>query len=797
MSMPAFRNLRRPLAAGFLLLVMAGSALLGFYARNASPRRQQQTSLPSRQELMRQLFAQQRLHIVYSGAQQAIRQGYESFYREHAGRRRIKITAFADRDFALDSLGAAPLRLVGALSSNRALQALLPQLPVESNEEGFVFAGRSYRDSTDVLQLFYPNPRNPAMPLWITTGNSDAAILEHLKKSGTRFGDIGDYWTASRGQMQVIGFFQETAGPAWRTETAQEMNLAAEQRIAAVTPNFVIITHGTAFAQKQIDAFAEQEEASLAALLQRLQLPAAKLARTLPLRVHLWDSFEKKALFTRNADLRHLDAPRREAHLIWTETARGDDFFAEALWFIEQVLPQTASRALREGLAVACTRQWRGHGFEGWTARMLATGNAMAIEELFDPAIWRAESPLARQPLLGSLAAFLLNHYTAAEFERLYQDWPESGLPEKFPRGESWPQIKQLCHEQARQVPPAPLRHARAPEISRHDFHRGFCYAHEGYQVYNGYMGHRSRAALQALRAAGGDAISVTPFGYLQSTQRPDFLQRSDGLGAENDESLLATLQFARALGMRVMLKPHLWVGGSPSGWPGDIQMNSAQEWHKFLSYYERWLRHYALLAELYDFDSLCLGVEMVHATRGHETQWRAMIHRMRGLYSGPMVYAANWGEEFERLNFWNELDAIALNCYYPLSEKENARDAELLAGANQIADKVAAVARKYQKSVLLTEIGFCSRPGAWVQPHRDERRAPVDEESQRRCYEAIYKAFSGREWLAGIYWWKWPTDLSDGGPQDNQFTPNGKAAEQVVARWYKAAEKLTAPGNH
>jgi hypothetical protein len=356
--------------------------------------------------------------------------------------------------------------------------------------------------------------------------------------------------------------------------------------------------------------------------------------------------------------------------------------------------------------------------------------------------------------------------------------------------------VRDLCHAKVIQTPPLPQRRARPPAFAVQDFHRGFCYAHEGYQVYNGYMGHRSRAALEKLRDLNVDAISVTPFGYLENPQQPNLVQRSDGLGSENDESLLAALQFAHELGMRVMLKPHMWVGGSSSGWPGDIQMSSVLGWQKFLASYERWIRHYAMLAEIYGFDSLCLGVELVHATRGREAEWRAIIHRMRGLYSGPMLYAANWGEEFERLALWSDLDAIALNCYYPLAGKANASAAELLAGANRIADKIAEVAQKYQKPVLLTEIGYCSRPGAWMQPHRDDRRAPVHEECQRRSYEAIYKAFSHRDWLAGIYWWKWPSDLADGGPLDNQFTPNGKAAMQVVARWYKSGDSFSAPAS-
>jgi hypothetical protein len=48
-----------------------------------------------------------------------------------------------------------------------------------------------------------------------------------------------------------------------------------------------------------------------------------------------------------------------------------------------------------------------------------------------------------------------------------------------------------------------------------------------------------------------------------------------------------------------------------------------------------------------------------------------------------------------------------------------------------------------------------------------------------------MFSVLSDRPWLKGIDWWKWPTQLDRGGPKNDDFTPNGKPAEQVVAKWY------------
>jgi hypothetical protein len=48
-----------------------------------------------------------------------------------------------------------------------------------------------------------------------------------------------------------------------------------------------------------------------------------------------------------------------------------------------------------------------------------------------------------------------------------------------------------------------------------------------------------------------------------------------------------------------------------------------------------------------------------------------------------------------------------------------------------------------------------------------------------------LFKVFSGKPWLAGIYWWNWEPDPRRGGVLDKGYTPQGKPAEIVLKRWY------------
>jgi hypothetical protein len=196
-------------------------------------------------------------------------------------------------------------------------------------------------------------------------------------------------------------------------------------------------------------------------------------------------------------------------------------------------------------------------------------------------------------------------------------------------------------------------------------------------------------------------------------------------------------------------------------------------------------MTHYALLAEMYDIDILCVGVEMSKTTQSQEGRWRDLIRALRTVYRGRMTYAANWGTEFESISIWADLDYIGMNCYYPLSDSKDASDADLAQGIDAALSRLDDVGARFGKPVIITEVGFTSMEAPWVAPYERRRNAPADVEAQARCYELFFQGLTGREHCAGVYWWKWPSFLEYGGPRHTGFTPNGKPAEEVVRRWY------------
>ncbi len=96
-----------------------------------------------------------------------------------------------------------------------------------------------------------------------------------------------------------------------------------------------------------------------------------------------------------------------------------------------------------------------------------------------------------------------------------------------------------------------------------------------------------------------------------------------------------------------------------------------------WFSNYEKFILHYAELAEKNHLDILCIGTEL-QKTIPKEKEWRSLIKKIRYVYHGPLTYAANFYVEFEKITFWDELDYIGIQAYFPLSKSNDPMLSEL-----------------------------------------------------------------------------------------------------------------------
>lgn len=299
---------------------------------------------------------------------------------------------------------------------------------------------------------------------------------------------------------------------------------------------------------------------------------------------------------------------------------------------------------------------------------------------------------------------------------------------------------------------------------------------------------------MRLLAAQHVDWISQTPFGWqreLDSFQISIASQDRVWWG-ESDRGLAATARLAREAGIRTLLKPHLWVTAGHGAWTGTIAMTSEESWRAWFASYREFLLHYAKLAEAEGMEALCVGTELQGTTLTREADWRRLIAEVRSVYRGKLTYAANWNQEFDQVRFWDALDFVGIQAYFPVAERDGPSLAELEGGWAPHLAAIERVHRATGKPIVFTEIGYKSvpdgaiRPWEWPEARRSDTKARSDLPTQARAYEAFFRTFWDRPWFAGVYFWKWYPDPGRSESwQTLDFTPQNKPAQEVMSSWF------------
>lgn len=288
---------------------------------------------------------------------------------------------------------------------------------------------------------------------------------------------------------------------------------------------------------------------------------------------------------------------------------------------------------------------------------------------------------------------------------------------------------------------------------------------------------------LAPLHDLGVDWISQTPFGWAPSLTSTEIRYASNGgLWGETDDGLVKTAALAHDLGIKTLLKPHLWVRHGE--WPGDIAMPTDDAWTKWFASYESFIVHYARLAEAHGFEAFAVGTELGKTTT-RRTEWKRIVARVREVYHGKLTYCANWNEEPERVGFWDDLDFIGVQAYYPLATVDRPSKRQIEAAWTPVAAKLASLARRTGKSIVFTEVGFKSHEGSLKEPWQWETKGAVDLDLQRDTFAAMFETLWAKSWFGGVFVWKWHPAPRSNGRDDRDFTPQGKPALSVIKAYY------------
>jgi len=318
----------------------------------------------------------------------------------------------------------------------------------------------------------------------------------------------------------------------------------------------------------------------------------------------------------------------------------------------------------------------------------------------------------------------------------------------------------------------------------RPDAIRGACLV-VGTEASPGYDPVRGAAELKRLATLGTRWISLGPHGRQASldARRIDF--PDPGPYRVEEADLVQALRDAKARGFRVLWAPHLWI--TPELWRGDIRQRTEAAWEEWFAAYGAFLRHHAQLAAREQADMLSVGLEL-GGTIGREKEWRALIAEVRGIFPGPLTYAANWWHEVEAVPFWDALDRIGVQFFYPLASSTAATPGDLRAGLERIRAGLEAVAEAAGRPYLFTEVGYRSSPAPWVEPWVWRVALPEDEVDQALCLRLVVETFRDAPRFGGMFVWNWYLAPEQMRTVDRRFSPQGKRAEGVVGAAYGGA---------
>jgi hypothetical protein len=297
-------------------------------------------------------------------------------------------------------------------------------------------------------------------------------------------------------------------------------------------------------------------------------------------------------------------------------------------------------------------------------------------------------------------------------------------------------------------------------------------------------------AALDEIAGLGATHVAVIPFGWMAGMDVPGVhLRTAPDWYAESDAGIRDLHGRLAERGVGLILKPQLWVRGG--GWSAEVEFEREDEWEAWEADYRALALHYAALAAELDTDVFVLATELAAAMQQREAFWRGLIEDVRAVYPGRLTVAANWYGDADVLPFWDALDLVGVQAYYPVTERENPSADEIRAGWEGIGRRLRALHEATGKPVLLTELGYRSIGHAaaepWRWPERGEAAEPAPD-LQADLYDAALGTLWTLAFVEGVVLWKaYPEPDADRHRLD--FTFQGKPAEPIVRRYFSTGQ--------
>ncbi len=285
--------------------------------------------------------------------------------------------------------------------------------------------------------------------------------------------------------------------------------------------------------------------------------------------------------------------------------------------------------------------------------------------------------------------------------------------------------------------------------------------------------------AMRELRELGVNWIAIHPYAGIAADGTVTVSERR----YEDAGWITRPVEEAHRLGLQIMVTPHLAYWGSPFRWRGDIEFAAPEQWDRFFETYQAWITLVA--GHSAAADAFSVGTEL-DRTVLHEDRWRRVIAAARerlgrGVH---LTYSSNWSD-YQSVPFWDALDVIGVQAYFPVAEVAGPPDPEALRRAwDGHLERLGTLSRRLGKKVVFTELGYARSPRAGIEPWVGREGGDGAEETQRRCMEASLRALEGNDIVVGAFLWKWFPGRPH--PHEN-YLMSEPAMRRVIADHWRA----------
>ncbi len=278
--------------------------------------------------------------------------------------------------------------------------------------------------------------------------------------------------------------------------------------------------------------------------------------------------------------------------------------------------------------------------------------------------------------------------------------------------------------------------------------------------------------------------VSIIPYGFSRGDDPKVYYNDPRQWWGEREEGICELINHAKSRNLKIMLKPHVWVRNQ--GWTGDFELLNEEDWNAWEKEFANYILTFAKVADSLNVDLFCIGTEYRKVVQQRPKFWKKLIQDVRTVYPGKLTYAANW-DNFKNVTFWKELDYIGIDAYFPLTDDPDPTLDDLKQSWEDEYYELLNFSNDFGKKILFTEYGYQSVDRA-AGKHWEVDKSKINMGTQATAYQALFEVFWDKPWFAGGFFWKWHFREGAGGPDNPNFTPQKKSAEQVIREYYGRA---------